>query len=555
MKNNNLLKMSMTLIILCCLFVFNPLAVNAENMGSLDILVGDKISLETVIVASDINEEIDTLVTQFTSDNNKIARIDASKKLIGVSEGQTIITAKIKDNETLVKFTVNVHSTVTGVELDKTNLDINVGEKVKLTANILPTDAFKKDVTWSTDNPAVAKVVNGVVTGVKEGKAIITVTTVDGGYKAICEVTVTPMVTGLKVNTDNVIIEVGKKFTLDVKVYPENAFDQTILYEIAEKSLIRIDKEGTVTGLNEGETVVHFKSRDGGFTGQATIVVVSDVEKLFILDKNDNKISSADLNVGEELEIIVTDDLSNSKSLSDYKIKWTTSDKSIATIRNGKIKAISNGTATITATVTQDSDEAKIDFVVNVDSTVTGVSLNKDMIELKVGENEMLTATVYPENAVNKNVKWSSSNSKVVKVIKGKVYAVSAGDAVITVTTEDGGYTASCLVSTISTVDGIIVPETNITIKVGDRYEFSAVVIPEETLSKKIKTTVSDKKVVKALQARNSKYNIVGLKEGTSVVTLTTLDGASSIDINVTVVPRDFNISIYDSDGNLIIEN
>ena len=77
----------------------------------------------------------------------------------------------------------------------------------------------------------------------------------------------------------------------------------------------------------------------------------------------------------------------------------------------------------------------------------TAVSLNKAEVTLKVGEAEALTATVLPENATNKNVSWSSSAPAIATVDNnGKVTAVSEGEAIITVTTEDGNKTATCKV-------------------------------------------------------------------------------------------------------------
>lgn len=80
-------------------------------------------------------------------------------------------------------------------------------------------------------------------------------------------------------------------------------------------------------------------------------------------------------------------------------------------------------------------------------SLVTGILLNKTSVILNIGDNEILAATVLPNNATNKNVDWSSSNNNIATVSNGKVTAKSIGTAVITATTADGGYTASCTVT------------------------------------------------------------------------------------------------------------
>ena len=85
---------------------------------------------------------------------------------------------------------------------------------------------------------------------------------------------------------------------------------------------------------------------------------------------------------------------------------------------------------------------------------VTGVSLNKTSTALTVGEEETLTATVQPDNATNKGVSWSSSDTTVATVEGGVVKAVAAGTATITVTTADGGKTATCVVTVTETGTG-----------------------------------------------------------------------------------------------------
>ncbi len=81
---------------------------------------------------------------------------------------------------------------VTGVELDESTIELEVGETQKLTATVAPGNATNKSVTWESDDEDVATVEGGVVTAVGEGTANITVTTVDGSFTAECEVTVTP---------------------------------------------------------------------------------------------------------------------------------------------------------------------------------------------------------------------------------------------------------------------------------------------------------------------------------------------------------------------------
>lgn len=79
--------------------------------------------------------------------------------------------------------------------------------------------------------------------------------------------------------------------------------------------------------------------------------------------------------------------------------------------------------------------------------TVNSVELSPNAMTITEGEEVTLTATVHPDNATNKNVAWSSSNTAVATVTDGKVTALKTGNTTITVTTEDGAKTATCEVT------------------------------------------------------------------------------------------------------------
>ncbi len=107
-------------------------------------------------------------------------------KAVSATIGATTGHSKI-----VVTFGYVAPVSVTGVSLDKSELSLSEGGKYTLTATITPSDATNQNVTWSSDNTAVATVSDaGVVTAVAEGTANITVTTEDGGFAATCTVTV-----------------------------------------------------------------------------------------------------------------------------------------------------------------------------------------------------------------------------------------------------------------------------------------------------------------------------------------------------------------------------
>jgi len=128
-------------------------------------------------------------------------------------------------------------------------------------------------------------------------------------------------------------------------------------------------------------------------------------------------------------------------------VVWSSNNKNVAIVENGVVTAVAEGTATITAASASDA-KIKAECVVTVLApvAVTDVTLNKSAMTLLVGWTEILTATVAPEDATNKNIVWSSSNASVATVKNGVVTAVAKGTADITVTTVDGNHQATCKV-------------------------------------------------------------------------------------------------------------
>ena len=127
-------------------------------------------------------------------------------------------------------------------------------------------------------------------------------------------------------------------------------------------------------------------------------------------------------------------------------VVWSSTDPSIAKVdRLGTVTAVSYGVTTIRARSVADYTKTAT-CTVSVGYPVTGVTLNKTSVRLITSKTTQLTATISPTNAANKAVKWSTSNSSVATVTNGLVTAVSPGSATITVTTVDGGFTATCTV-------------------------------------------------------------------------------------------------------------
>ena len=160
-----------------------------------------------------------------------------------------------------------------------------------------------------------------------------------------------------------------------------------------------------------------------------------------LLDK-----TSLTLEVGENYTLVVTVSPSNA---TDKSVTWSSTNSSVATVSSGKVTAKSEGTTMIAAEAHNGKTATCIVTVNEPASEVieaTSVSFNKTSLTLEIGESETLTATILPNNAMDKTVTWTSSDQAVAMVANGKITAIGSGNATITATTSNGK-TATCTVT------------------------------------------------------------------------------------------------------------
>lgn len=163
---------------------------------------------------------------------------------------------------------------VTGVALNKTTVALTVNQTETLTATITPANATNKNVTWSASGDGVVSVVDGLVRALKPGTSTVTATTVDGGYTANCEVTVsaaTVAVTGVTLNKASLSLTVGDSETLTATVAPSDATNKNVTWSVTGDAVTV--NNGTVTAAKAGEATVTVTTVDGGFTANCAVTV------------------------------------------------------------------------------------------------------------------------------------------------------------------------------------------------------------------------------------------------------------------------------------------
>ncbi len=437
------------------------------------------------------------------------------------------------------------YTPVTGVSLSETSKSLFVGESADVNASVVPSNASVKDVIWSSSDESVATVKDGKITAVKAGTATITVTTADGGKTASCAVTVvnpTVAVTGVSLSKTTAKLIVGESATLTATVAPSNATNKSVTWKSSNAAVATVEN-GVIKAVKAGSSTITVTTTDGSKTASCAVTVVNPVVAVTGVSLNK---TTAKLTVGESVTLAATVAPNNA---TNKNVTWKSSNTAVATVTNGVVKAVKAGSATITVTAADGGKTASCEVtVVNPTVAVTGVSLNKTTAKLTVGDSETLTATVTPSNATNKSVTWKSSNTAIATVENGVIKAVKAGTATITVTTADGGKTASCAVTVVNSVvavTGVSLNKTTAKLTVGGSETLTATVAPSNATNKSVTWKSSNTAV-----ATVENGVVKAVKAGTATITVTTADGGKTASCAVTVEEKPAQYSADIAVGN-----
>lgn len=402
--------------------------------------------------------------------------------------------------------TINDSVTVTVVDqLDVESFEIygkldglnSYGGTRQLTiTNIQPEGAIvnPEDVVWTTNNSDYAVIdETGLLTirsGGNWGNKIQVTATIDGISRSIDGNILgsnTSSPTDLEFSGPD-HLEAGETATYDFTVYPLALYDDgalidynnvdvglmvdgTVRYENGvTDGVLRIDKANnvdapggkggtfTVTAVGGGETTLYVRAHTGSvapingkITREMKITVHQPVASVTI-DQGDAVSVETAVTAGigsastQLTATVAPEDATNNA------VTWSSDNALVRVDGNGKVSFTGLLYSPVSATITVASvenpeitDSCVVTFR-KARTGVTGVTLDRTELALKDGASAQLTATVTPSNANNKALIWESSDSSVVTVSDGLVTAVAPGDAVITVTTEDGGFSAQCQV-------------------------------------------------------------------------------------------------------------
>lgn len=477
----------------CHVTVQPPVKGLTLNMNSAELLLGADtesrtVSLEAVIDADDASIYKNL---KWTSSDTNVASVsysstDKTKATVTArSAGTAVIRFSISDDE-YVDCNITVKQRVTSLRINRDKTTIYAGDTLQVTSTASPATASNQEVIWASSDESVASIdKDGLITALDRGTTVITATAVDGSEKTTSfTLTVKKYVSAITLDKEKLTLYVGERGTVKQTVLPEDANDRNVIWQSSDPGVATVSN-GTITGVKAGTTTITCTARDGSnISKTCEVTVIQQISSIVLAETN--------------------------KTVNE----------------NGEIVAKGRGTATITCEAVEgiEGRKAKAALRLTVNQPVTGIKLNQTKLNLFVGKQGRITSTVAPANANNRNVEWTTSNSKVATVNNGTITAVSKGTAVITCKAKDGsGKLAKCTVTVSQPVTSIKLNATNKTIKKGATFTLKATVGPAAANNKAVTWSSSNTKV--ATVSSTGVVKAVG--KGSAVITCKSKDGSN----------------------------
>lgn len=500
------------------------------NFESIKVDVGKEVFLTATVLPTDVT---DPTVT-FVSSNPIVADVTPYGKITGRMAGNATITVKASNGiKETCRVTVKEPTILpTGIILDRTELELEVGQAATVKATVIPSNATNKTITWSENGSSLLYINDkGGITAYREGKAVITAKT-SNGIIATCTVTIKPktiLPSYIYINEMALEVAEGEKVTFTASVSPKNAANSSLTWESSDKGIAVVDQNGVVTGVKEGRARITVKT----FNGKTDSRIVTVRGKKIPVDNITIEPKEVQVTIGSstKLKAMITPE-----NASNKEVIWASSNNSIAYFQgDGTIYGSKPGSVTITAKTSNGLTASCIVTVVKAPVPPSGIILSQNAAEINIGQTLTLTATVKPEDATGSKVAWESSDHTVAGVSdQGVVTGIGAGKALITAKTSNG-ITSICTVTVkqvSSAPSAITLNQTNMEMQIGGLGILTATITPNDAADKTIVWTSSDGTIAGV----DSKGTVTGNSAGTAVITATTGNGTTAA---CTVIVKD----------------
>lgn len=379
---------------------------------------------------------------KFTSSDTKIATIDNTGKIKGLSNGKVVITASFAGKSIEYEIQVGeIQKEVESLSFTNSSYSMYVGRTIPYSVKVTPSNA-STTLKWESSNEDVAVVdEKGNVTTKSVGKTTITVKS-SNGKKASFNLTVNDLLVNNLFITDYMnAIYIGDTTTIGITISPKDATEK-VKYSSSNENIAKVDSNGVVKGVGVGKVVITASTSKSSDSAEIVVMqkkVVDNTPKEVLIDKVSLNCSEIVLNVGETFTPQVS--VSPANITEAVRPTWIGFDYRIAEVySDGTIKAKSAGEGVVSVIVGKNNVSASCKVKVIAPLEVERLEFPFLPSSLTANEVRGMKVNVYPEAARdNTKLVWSSSKPEVATVTQsGVLFTHASGTTTITVTSSNG---------------------------------------------------------------------------------------------------------------------
>ena len=230
---------------------------NIKLIGNNKIKVGASEKINANILPKKASDSIE----KWESSNPEVISVDNDGNITANQKGNTTITVVTKKGKKQ-SININAYIEIDTLELSESSLKIENGKKVQLNFKVFPTEADTEGIMWKSSNPSIATVENGNITALKEGKATITVESLNG-KKASIEIEVFEIKPeSISINKNNISLYLGKSTVVNAEIYPSNTSNKIIEWSSSNWSIATVEN-GKITAKGKGKAIITAKTTNG----------------------------------------------------------------------------------------------------------------------------------------------------------------------------------------------------------------------------------------------------------------------------------------------------
>ena len=456
------------------------------NKTKVDLLEDEDFELIATITPDDECTQGKEIV--WTSSNESFVTVE-NGQIHAVAEGSAIITAATTGNGVTsasceVVVSRDCNSGALEIALSSTKETLYMNGELNLTAEILTPNPCDKKINWSSSKESVVKVQNGTVVPMGYGTAVVRATAAqDENSYAECEITVQKRpVTDIIVTPTVSRMDVDMTQQVTAEILPLEAEDRDIVWSTDNEEIATITQKGVLTGVSEGSvqviaTSVYYKD----IVGSCTIQILPVTAISIAMDP-----SEVVLSVGEKQRVAVT---FNPPNTTDKTLTWSSLDEEVARMVGDTIVATGVGSTSIVATTKNNVTGIVTVDVIETAIPVESVTVSPKTLTMNVGEEQTVQAEIFPSNATNQSVDWSSSNETIATVEKGVIKALSPGEVTITASSVNEKTDAVSVVVTYPALSSVSFSETLVNVAQGKTVDLADLLV-KEPLSAEAKSIV-----------------------------------------------------------------